>query len=101
MDEPLGRHYANAAWFRGRWERQVHLSLVRWFVGRRGMKALGLPESTLPWYPLLFTPMNILWCTIHRFVPGGRARLQVAGRQAQHHQLQTLFGKNRPDITAS
>ncbi len=100
MDEPLGRHYASAPWLRGHWERQVHLSLVRWFVGRRGMKALGLPASTLPWYPLLFTPVNTLWCALHRLVPGGRARLQHAGRKAQQNQLQTLFGQDRPDIIA-
>ena len=90
MDEPLHRHYPVAQRLRGRWERQVHLSIIRSFVGRRGMKALGLPAGTIPWYPLVFTPANAAWCVANRLMPGGRARLQRQGRQSQRRQLQTL-----------
>src|SRR5690554_7488598 len=51
MDQPLGRHYPNMHFLRGHWEKQVHLSIIRLFVGWRGMKDLGLPTWTLPWYP--------------------------------------------------
>ncbi len=90
MDEPLYRHYPFAQRVRGRWERRVHLSIIRSFVGRRGMTALGLPPGTLPWYPLVFAPANAAWCAANRLTPGGRRRLQRIGRNAQEHQLQTL-----------
>ncbi|GGE77076.1 hypothetical protein GCM10011533_31740 [Streptosporangium jomthongense] len=101
MDEPLGRHYANFPKLRGHWERQVHLSMTRLFVGGKGMEALGLPKSALPWYPALFAPLNAAWCAGHRIVPGGRNRLARLGRKAQRQQMRTLFGDGRPDITSS
>lgn len=100
MDEPLGRRYPNYAKLRGRWERQVHLSMTRLFVGGKGMEALGLPKMTLPWYPALFAPLNAAWTVGHRIVPGGRDRLMRLGRKAQQHQLQTLFGEDQPEITS-
>lgn len=101
MDEPLHRQYPNFRRLRGHWEKQVHLSICRWFMGKAGMKALGLPEKTLPWYPLAFAPLNALWCLSHRTLPGGRKRLITKGRQAQERQLETLFGTHRPDILSS
>ncbi|OHY80341.1 hypothetical protein BCA33_14265 [Marinobacter sp. AC-23] len=100
MDEPLGRRYPNFRKLRGRWERQVHLSMTRLFVGGKGMEALGLPKMTLPWYPALFAPLNAAWTVGHRIVPGGRDRLMRLGRKAQRHQLQTLFGEDQPEITS-
>lgn len=100
MDEPLGRRYPYFRKLRGHWERQVHLSMTRFFVGRRGMKALGLPGTTLPWYPIWFAPLNAAWFAGHRLIPGGRDRLVRLGRKAQLRQLQTLFGEDRPDITS-
>lgn len=101
MDEPLGRHYPYASWLRGRWDKQVHLSMVRWFVGRRGMAALGLPTRTLPWYPALFAPLNAAWCLVNRSMPGGSTRLQTRGRRAQQRQFRILCGRHRPDITTA
>ncbi|WP_097460618.1 oxygenase MpaB family protein [Mangrovitalea sediminis] len=99
MDEPLGRHYPHFGWLLARWDKQVHLSMVRWFVGRRGMKALGLPVWTLPWYPLMFAPANAVWCLLQRALPGGRQRLSRWGRQAQKRQQDILFGQEHRDIT--
>ncbi|TVP56784.1 MAG: DUF2236 domain-containing protein [Halomonadaceae bacterium] len=98
MDEPLGRHYPRLGWLHGRWEKQVHLSIIRWFIGKPGLKALGLPRGTLPWYPILFAPANALWCGLHRILPGGRERLIRQGRAAQHRQLRRLFGEALPEI---
>ncbi|WP_309045026.1 oxygenase MpaB family protein [Marinobacter sediminicola] len=100
MDEPLGRRYPNFGKIRGRWERQVHLSMTRLFVGGKGMEALGLPKLTLPWYPAVFAPLNAAWTTGHRILPGGRNRLMRRGRKAQRNQLQTLFGEDHPEITS-
>lgn len=101
MDQPLGRHYPNMHFLRGQWEKQVHLSIIRLFVGWRGMKDLGLPTWTLPWYPILFAPVNALWCAANRLMPNGSKRLVRLGREAQLQQLKTLFGDDRPDIIAN
>lgn len=101
MDQPLGRHYPNMHFLRGHWEKQVHLSIIRLFVGWRGMKDLGLPTWTLPWYPILFAPVNALWCAANRLMPNGSKRLVRLGREAQLQQLKTLFGDDRPDIIAN
>lgn len=101
MDEPLGRHYPNMHFLRGYWEKQVHLSIIRLFVGWRGMKDLGLPTWTLPWYPILFAPVNALWCAANRLMPNGSKRLVRLGREAQLQQLKTLFGDDLPDIIAN
>ena len=101
MDQPLGRHYPNMHFLRGHWEKQVHLSIIRLFVGWRGMKDLGLPTWTLPWYPILFAPVNALWCAANRLMPNGSKRLVRLGREAQLQQLETLFGDDRPDIIAN
>ena len=47
-------------------------------------------EDIMPRYPLMFTPANAAWCLAHRLVPGGAARLQRLGRDAQKRQLKTL-----------
>lgn len=101
MDEPLGRHYPNLHFLRGHWEKQVHLSIVRLFVGWRGMKDLGLPTWVLPWYPILFAPLNALWCAANRLTPNGSKRLARLGRATQRQQLKSLFGDDRPDIIAN
>ena len=56
MDEPLQRPYARLRWLRCRFEHARHLSVSRFFLGRAGMRNLGLPEHVLPWYPLLRAP---------------------------------------------
>ena len=101
MNEPLGRQFTNFAWIRGHWEKQVHLSIVRLFVGRQGMQDLGLPTWVLPWYPIIFSPLNALWCAANRLMPNGSKRLSRLGRKAQEHQLRTLFGRSNPDITSA
>jgi hypothetical protein len=98
MDEPLSRHYAHFAWLQGHYERARHLSICRMFLGRAGMRALGLPRFVLPWYPLLSAPLNLGWQGLHRLLPGGRDRLIRNGRKAQVDYLKVLFGQSRPDI---
>lgn len=98
MDEPLHRHYSANSWLTGHWNKQVHLSIIRLFVGKHGMQALGLPRWIPPWYPILFAPLNASWCTLNRLTPGGKERLRRIGRKAQQRQLRTLFGEDQPAI---
>lgn len=90
-DEPLHRHYPNLATLRGRFNRQRHLSLVSWFAGQAGLKALGLPRA-LPWYPLLCMLPFGARALARVTVPGARAWLAQRGRQRQHDYLAILTG---------
>ena len=100
MNETLSLPYPHLRTWRVRFERQRHLSVTRLFVGRKGMKALGLPSSTLPWYPLVSAPFNLLYHGLHRLLPGGRERLVRVGRQAQCDILQLHFGMLEPEVVA-
>lgn len=100
MDEPLARHYPKWRRLRGLWNKEVHLSIVRLFVGRQGMRDLGLPARVMPWYPVVFAPLNFVWCGVNRLLPGGLARLRDIGQAAQFEQLAIMFGAERPEILA-
>ncbi|MDI1258029.1 oxygenase MpaB family protein [Aquabacterium sp.] len=83
MDEPLHRHYAWGAAWRGRFDKARHLSLVHWFVGRKGMRHLGLP-ATLPWYPLLTWLPLLIGSSLPRLLPGAVSRRAIHGRTVQN-----------------
>ncbi|HEX5354969.1 MAG TPA: oxygenase MpaB family protein [Aquabacterium sp.] len=95
MDEPLQRHYANLPGLRGRMNKARHLSLVRWFVGTSGMRALGLP-ATLPWYPLLMMVPLAMRTTLIHLLPGGLSAWAKRGRDTQRRYLQVLLGARPP-----
>lgn len=97
-DEPLYRHYPRFKALRAPWEKAVHLSICRLFLGRQGMDDLGLPGHVTPWYPLAFAPVNFVWSALHRLVPGGLDRMAIQGRRTQEAQLAIMFGAARPDI---
>ena len=98
MDEPLERHYPNAQWLRSHWDKEVHLSILRLFVGSQGMRRLGLPPCRWPWYPFIFAPVNAVTHLTLRLLPGGRAFLTRRGRRAQQRMLKILFGDYKPQI---
>ena len=97
MDEPLSRHYPWAGFVRGRFNKARHLSLTRWFVGREGMRHLGLPASW-PWHPLMTLVPRFLWTGLHRLVPGGYAALIARGQRAQMNYLSIMFGPTRQGV---
>lgn len=99
-DEPLGRPYHRFAWLRRRIDRSKHLSISRLFLGRRGMRHLGLPDGVLPWYPLVVMPFNLGYHLVTRLVPGGRARAATRGRRAQERFLALLSGDQAPVVGA-
>ncbi len=92
MDEPLQRHYPNWATVRGRFNKARHLSLVRWFVGAEGMRALGLP-STWPWYPLLMMGPWLLASVLLHAVPGLMPLWATWAGRRQRAYLKVLMGE--------
>lgn len=98
MDEPLTRHYRRFAFIQGRFNRARHLSIASAFLGRAGMKALGLPTHVLPWYPVLTAGPRLLWHLGQSALPGGRERLARRGLAAQQAYLPVLFGEQAPGL---
>lgn len=100
MQETLQLPYPTLRKLRVRFERSRHLSVTRLFVGARGMQALGLPRFVLPWYPLISLPFTFAWHSLHKLIPGGRARMIRVGRQQQRDILQLHFGMLTPEVVA-
>lgn len=91
-DEPLHRPYKRFGWLLGRYRRAQHLSVSSLFLSPASRRSLGLPATTLPWYPLLRLPLNLLRHTTAHFIPGARARLAVKGREASVAYLRSMTG---------
>lgn len=91
MDQSLAVPYPWLRPLRARFEQARHLSVTRYFTGRAGMEALGLPPGTLPWYPLLSAPFTCSWHLLHRVIPGGPARAQRIGRKAAEDVVRLHF----------
>ncbi len=100
MEESRHVPYRRFRSLRGRFEQARHLSVTRFFVGRRGMQALGLPATVLPWFPLISAPFILVWHLVHRLLPGGRERLIRAGRKAQENLVKTHFGQETAEVGA-
>lgn len=83
---------------RVRLESAMHLSVSSLFLGRRGMRALGLPTNVLPWYPLLSAPLRFCWHLLHRLLPGGPERARRRGRQVQELLTRMRFGSVAPGV---
>ncbi len=91
--EPLSRHYSHLESVRRLYAYHKHLSVSRYFLGSKKMQLLGLPKQTLPWFPLIAAPLNVVSYTAQRLMPSTRAGLQRRGRRAQHDLL-ALFGEH-------
>jgi hypothetical protein len=98
-DEPLAGMHGVFGRLRGRWDRAVHLSVVRTFVGVDGMAALGLPKAS-PWYPLLTGPWRYLGHSVLRALPGGRTFLIRRGLAQQAREMSRRSGLARPEVFA-
>jgi len=98
MNEPLQRPYASLRWLRRRYQHERHLSVSRFFLGRAGMRNLGLPDYVLPWYPLLRAPPNLLWHLSLWLVPGGRLWQARRGRRATIAFVRTMTGEQPAQI---
>ncbi|MCI5062585.1 MAG: DUF2236 domain-containing protein [Algiphilus sp.] len=83
---------------RARFEQARHLSVTRLFVGRAGMRHLGLPVWMPPWYPALSAPWTLGWHLAHRLLPGGRQRLATRGRRAHEALVRQHFAGRRQTL---
>ncbi len=98
MDEPLHRAYRRLPRLQARYQRARHLSVSSLFLSRAARRGLGLPANSLPWYPLLRLPWNLLRHTLARLVPGGTARLERRGRQAVIDFLHQMTGDAQQNV---
>jgi hypothetical protein len=79
-------------------EQLKHLSTTRLFVGRRGMKQLGLPTWVPPFYPLACIPLNWLKLRLVSKVPGQRSRQERKGTMAREELVRLHFAGAEPHL---
>lgn len=87
--DPMSWNYPRYQQTRRRIARSQHLSISAFFLGRSAMRTLGLPTRTLPWYPILRTPVNLAR-SLAKLFPGGRIRASTRGREQQVRFMQTM-----------
>lgn len=97
-EEPLSLTFPRLQGIRRRLAYHQHLSVSRYFLGKKQMRQLGLPDNVLPWFPLLTLPPRLLSYSTHRLLPGLRDVQQRRGRQAQLDILAATFGKQEQGI---
>lgn len=90
--EPLQRQYKNLRDWRSKLAYHQHLSVSRYFLGKKKMTQLGLPEDITPWFPLLTALPRLAHYSLHRVLPPLRQKQQQQGRAAQLQALAAMFG---------
>ncbi|MHB9757012.1 oxygenase MpaB family protein [Streptomyces sp. BYX5S] len=80
----------------GRYERARQTSLLGVFMGRDGMRDLGL-RRRLPWALVLSLAVNTVRYRVLGVLPGGRRRLEAYGARVQDRMLASMF----PEGTAA
>ncbi|GAA2066163.1 oxygenase MpaB family protein [Streptomyces albiaxialis] len=73
-----------------RYERARQASLLSAFMGREGMRDLGL-RRRFPWALLLSLAGNTVRYRLLGVLPGGRERLEARGARAQERLLASMF----------
>ena len=100
-EDPLGWHYPNLSRLRGRIARSQHLSITSAVLGPRKMRDLGLSMFTLPWYPVIRFPANMVRSIAAAGLPGGFDYAATRGRREQLAFLRRLVGSDEARIGAS
>ncbi|GGY97823.1 oxygenase MpaB family protein [Streptomyces poonensis] len=92
-------HFTRFARVRRACARARLLSMLRYFLGRRGMRDLRLPPA-LPWAvpPLLVA--NLLRYQVLGRTAAGRAYLLSSGDRFIQRHLRQYFGEQAPDVAA-
>ena len=98
MDETEQVPYPALRPLKWRLEKAKHLSTTSLFAGPKGMKALGLPVMTLPWYPLATAPLNFAKHLSWHLRPAAQRRAELRGRRGQEELVQLHFGVEMPSL---
>ncbi|MZR62353.1 oxygenase MpaB family protein [Alcanivorax sp. DP30] len=96
--EPLERHFNHLEGLQRRLAYEKHLSVSRYFLNKEKMAQLGLPESTLPWYPVATLVPRFVGHVTQRYNPVLRRRQERRGRRDQLDVLNQMFGKAEQGI---
>ena len=89
-EEPLHRGEKSFKDWRQKWAYSKHLSITRYFLGKRGMQDLGLPTNILPWYPPLVFGVNVSKSVLYHLLPMYQHHHIQQGRAEQVSNLQEL-----------
>ncbi|MFC4127780.1 oxygenase MpaB family protein [Nocardia rhizosphaerae] len=87
--DPLSWNFERFPALRRRLAYAQHLSVTGTFLGRRTMRALGLPTVVVPWYPALRIPTNTMRSAT-RQLPGGLDRAARRGAREQERFMRTV-----------
>ena len=94
----MQRDFPNLKSLRGKLAYHQHLSVSRYFLGKKKMGQLGLPEDISAWYPLLTAAPRFAQYMTQKSVPVLRARQQRIGRAQQKETLRQMFGKSEQAV---
>ncbi|HKS98042.1 MAG TPA: oxygenase MpaB family protein [Rugosimonospora sp.] len=90
-------HFGHFAGVRGRYARARLLSMLRYFLGKGGVRDLGLPVS-LPWAVPPIVAANLLRYQLLARTPAGRAYLERWGDRSAQRQLRRYFGTESREL---
>ncbi|GAA1730129.1 oxygenase MpaB family protein [Aeromicrobium alkaliterrae] len=90
-------HFRRFAGVRGRFAQWRLLSMLRPFLGRRGLQDVGLPVR-LPWATALVLPANLWRYRVLARTSWGRARIDRWARYYRDEQMYRYFGDDAPDV---
>ncbi|KGD65363.1 hypothetical protein Y5S_01256 [Alcanivorax nanhaiticus] len=97
-DEPLERHFSHLQGIQRRLAYEKHLSMSSYFLDKEKMAQLGLPASTLPWYPVVTLVPRFVGHVSQRYNPVMRRRQERRGRRDQLEMLNQMFGEAEQGI---
>ncbi|MEU9271805.1 oxygenase MpaB family protein [Streptomyces sp. NPDC048251] len=92
-------HFARFARVRRAYARARLLSMLRYFLGRRGVRDLDLPVA-LPWAVPPLLAVNLLRYHVLGRTAAGRAYLLRSGDRFIRRNLRRYFGEHAPDVGA-
>lgn len=99
-NDPLGWHFDRFPAVRRRIARSQHLSITSALLGPRAMRSLGLPV-TVPWYPALKAPVNLVVGRVVRMVPRLRRWYVLRSRAQVDRFVEVLAGSTGVTVGGS
>jgi hypothetical protein len=99
VDGQRGQTSGPFAGLRGELRRRRLLGLLRWFLGREGLRDLGLPGA-LPWAVPPVVARNLVLSGLVARTRAGRRRLERAGDAWTRGEIARRFAGARPGVAA-